>query len=317
MYMPRLEDALTPPSASALSRSKYGANIEFEEFHRLALRLKVNASPGSCLGQMRIEEMWALVREQQVRQRDWSPFIRGLKGGDKRHEARQRQQERQPLHDVANVSDPCSWPAPPPFGGIRQVAEPAGTMSAAASRPPDMLGAVVAALPSPPAAVASSASAAGSVAGSTAASSAASADPDPAEAADEFMSAVHAALSSLPSLPPLTPTGQPSPVASNGSALSDDRHRSLMSPPAEVAASSLGLGEPASDAKTPVGTLVPGEPVVGLLVGTTLPTPSPVVEAEPPTATAPLVKPSPFAEWLMIVFGWACLPLGCAAAPQR
>ena len=55
----------------------YG-DLSYEEFHRAALRAKLDAPAGSTLCSMRIEELWSLARQRQVRQRDWSPFMHEL-----------------------------------------------------------------------------------------------------------------------------------------------------------------------------------------------------------------------------------------------
>ena len=69
----------TPPSASrALSRRRYGETIRFEEFHRIALRAKLNADAGCALQRMRIDELYDLAQDRGVKPQEWSPFLRTL-----------------------------------------------------------------------------------------------------------------------------------------------------------------------------------------------------------------------------------------------
>ena len=91
----------------------YG-DLSYEEFHRFALRAKLYAPASSCLSSLRIEELWALAQTAQVRQRDWSPFLRKL-------EFEQAGQE------AAIVA---SFPPPPPFAGGLQRALAAVAVSA-------------------------------------------------------------------------------------------------------------------------------------------------------------------------------------------
>ena len=92
-----MSGTLCTPEQDTRYHQMYG-DLRFEEFHRAALRAKMNAPVGSMLCSLRIEELWSLARERAVRQRDWSPFMRSLS---------------------FNSSSPpkLTFPAPPPFNG--------------------------------------------------------------------------------------------------------------------------------------------------------------------------------------------------------
>ena len=94
---------LTTPEQDTRYRLMYG-DLRYEEFHRAALRAKMNAPVGSTLCALRIEELWSLARERGVRQRDWSPFMRSLR-----------------FDSARTTETAASFPAPPPFtGGLQK-----------------------------------------------------------------------------------------------------------------------------------------------------------------------------------------------------
>lgn len=56
----------------------YPASLRREEFQRFALRAKVAAPSRSRIHGLQIDDLWQIAEERQVRQRDWSPFLRAL-----------------------------------------------------------------------------------------------------------------------------------------------------------------------------------------------------------------------------------------------
>lgn len=280
-------------------RHKYGERIDRDEFHRYFLRAKMNAPAGSTLTTMRIDELYDLATERQVRQRDWSPFVRHLQRG-----------ELMPARAEAEEHLPPAFPTPPPFGGA---ATRAAAAMSAASPSDDGSGVGVGddgrGVGDDGRGVGDDGRGVG-VGGEVT-----------DQGVSEFDGAIQAALSMLPSLPPATTpeadprpqrylfpgttpeTDEPAGTAGAASSSSDpaagcSQEDDYDGTDAKLGSSSCCAGSASADVLAPVGLPLAMEPVVGRPVEMT----SMALQAAPPPLPMPLA-------WLFRVLHAFCMPV--------